>query len=80
MYVFTVPVCVSVTVMMTLTSVSPPAKVQYREFRPQPFKTLITISTLAELKNQNAPVSAVRLIVCPDPVAPSRVNHWVRTW
>jgi hypothetical protein len=37
-YVWTAPVCVSVTVRVTLTSVSPPANVQYRELTPQPFK------------------------------------------
>src|SRR6266508_5038176 len=65
-YVLTAPVCVSVTVRMTLTSVKPPANVQYREFTLHPFRTLITISTFSELKNQKAPVSPVREITWPD--------------
>src|SRR5262249_53135700 len=51
-YVRTAPVCVSVTVMTTLTLVRPPANTQNFPFRALPSTTLMTISTLFDEKNQ----------------------------
>ena len=70
-YVRTAPVCVSVTVMTTLTFVRPPAKTQNRLLTARPSTTLITTSTLFELKNQKYPVSPVRETAVAVPLRPA---------
>src|SRR5580765_6263560 len=49
-YTFTRPASVSVTVMITFTFVSPPAKTQKLLLRARPSTTLTTISTLLDEK------------------------------